>query len=175
MIHSFWTGVFWPYFQFAIFVVAIIYFAKKPIQSFLDSKRDDFRTKLSEAHESLILAERKIKQYEEQLASLTQHIENIEKQYKENTELEQKRILDEANANAESVLNDAKRAAHELIAQTQQGLKSEMFEIVLKEFEKQLSPERLSDIENQFRQNLIHSIPQALNSRDTNPKSDSIQ
>ncbi len=162
MIHSFWTSVFWPYFQFVVFILALVYLARKPIHGFLSSKRDEFRTKLSEAHEALTLAERKIQQYEAQISTLTQHIENIDKQYKQTTEIEQKRILDEANLASEAILADAKRTSLELISQTQSELKSEMYKLVLKEFEKQLTPERLTALEVHMRKDVVESIPQAL-------------
>lgn len=171
MIHSVWTSVFWPYFQFVVFVIALVWLARKPIHSFLESKRMEFRTKLSEAHEALVLAERKIKQYEAQLDSLTQQVQTIQDQYKQNTEIEQKRILDDANAMAEALINDAKRAAMELISKTQNELKQEMMTLVLKEFENKLSSERLAQLENNLRQEAIHSIPQALNTQSSHSSS----
>lgn len=161
MITSFWYSVFWPYFQFVVFVAFIIYFARKPINKSLESKRDEFRTKLSEAHEALTLAQRKIKKYEAQLESLTKDVEDIKKQHLQEATFEKEKILQEANSGAESILADAKRAAQELIMQSQQELKAEMFELALAEFKKQLTNERLSKIETTFQKEVAASIPAA--------------
>jgi len=168
MIQSFWTSVFWPYFQFAVFLAVIVYFAKKPMHKYLEAKRDDFRTKLSEAHEALTLAERKINQYESQIKQLEEQVKNIEKQYLQSTELEQKKILAEAEASADSILNDAKRTASELIAQTQRELKQEMYSAVLQEFNNKLTPERLAALEPRLKDEAISSIPKTLNTHNLN-------
>lgn len=162
MTASFWYGIFWPYFQFVIFIAFLIYFARKPVTSFLESKRDDFRTRLSEAQQALSVAEQKVQKYEALLNTLTNDVETIKERYLKEATLEKEKILNEANAAAESLVNDARRSANELILQSQKDLKEEIYRLALTEFKKQLTPERIKTIDKQLKNELIQSIPHSL-------------
>lgn len=162
MTASFWYGIFWPYFQFLIFIALLIYFARKPVINFLESNRDDFRTRLSEAQQALSIAEQKVQKYEGLMNSLAKDIETIKERYLKEADLEKEKILHEANAAAESLLVDARRAANELITQSQKDLKEEIYRLALAEFKKQLTPERIEKIDTQFKNELIQSVPHSL-------------
>ena len=93
---SFWYGVFWPYFQFVFFVAALIFFAKKPITAMLDKKRNDLRSSLSEAKESALLADRKIKEYEAKIASLEKEVSELKEQNLFDAKIERDKIMIDA-------------------------------------------------------------------------------
>lgn len=162
MTASFWYGIFWPYFQFIVFIIFLIYFARKPVISFLESRRDEFRTRLSEAQQALSLAEQKVKEYESLLGSLTKDIDAIKERYLKEAAFEKEKILKEANASAESLISDAKRAANELVVQSQKDLKEEIYRLALVEFKNQLTPDRITQINNKLKNELISSIPHSI-------------
>lgn len=162
MTASFWYGIFWPYFQFVVFIVLLIYFARKPVESFLESRRDDFRTRLSEAQQALSIAEQKVKKYEALMASLTKDIAEVKDRCLKEADIEKEKILKEANAAAESLINDARRAANELIFQSQNDLKNEIYKLALSEFQKQLTATRIQHIDHKLQDELIKSISHSL-------------
>lgn len=158
LIPSFWYSIFWPYFQFAVFIFAIVYFAKKPITNMLSSRRDDLRARLSEAHEAVEMANRKVSEYKEKMSSLQKELDELKKQNLLDAKIESERILSEAQKASESILKDSERAAKELIAQSKDEVKKELFSIALAEFEKRLTPESLSTLSNELKKDALNSI-----------------
>ncbi|WP_186646375.1 ATP synthase F0 subunit B [Fluviispira vulneris] len=151
-------GVFWPYFQFGVFVFALVYFAKKPITAMLEKRRDDFKAKLSEAKEAALLAERKIKEYESKIASLQNEINELKERNLFDAKIEREKILAEAAKVSEAILRDAERAAKELIHRSQEEIRQELFILALEEVEKRLSPEKLLSLDSKLKSETIEGI-----------------
>lgn len=158
LIKSFWYSIFWPYFQFAVFVVAIVYFAKKPITNMLSSRRDDLRARLSEAHQAVALAERKVKEYEAKVASLNQAIEELKQQNLFDAKIESEKIILEAQKISESLMRDSSRAAQELITQNKEQIRQELFSMAIEEFKKGLTPDYLSTLSKKLKEDVIDGI-----------------
>lgn len=155
---SFWYGVFWPYFQFVIYLAAIIFFAKKPIANMLDKNRTELRAKLSEAKEASLLAERKVKEYEAQIASLEEEISKLKEQSLFDAKIEREKILNDATKLSESILKDAQRAANEMITRTKEEIKHELFSLALNEVEKSLTAEQLHSLDAKLKSETIEGI-----------------
>jgi len=158
LIQSFWYSVFWPYFQFAVFIVAIVYFAKKPIENMLAGRREELRSRLSEAHEAVELANRKLLEYKKKISALQGEIEQFRTQQLQDAKIESARILEEARKASENLLKDSERTAKELIAQSQEKIKKELFSIALSEFEKRLTPESLKTLSVKFKEETLNKI-----------------
>jgi F0F1-type ATP synthase membrane subunit b/b' len=155
---SFWYSVFWPYFQFAIFVTALIFFAKKPITAMLDRNRNDLRSRLSEAKEAALLADRKIKEYEAKIASLEKEVSELKEQSLFDAKIERDKIMSDAAKASESILKDAERAARELITRSKEEIRQELFNLALHEVEKSLTPENLFTLDSKFKSETIDGI-----------------
>ncbi|KAB8030885.1 hypothetical protein [Fluviispira multicolorata] len=151
-------GVFWPYFQFAVFILALVYFAKKPITAMLEKRRDDFKAKLSEAKEAALLAERKIKEYESKIASLQNEINELKERNLFDAKIEREKILAEASKVSEAILRDADRAARELINRSREEIRQELFSIALEEVEKRLTSEKLLSLDSKLKSETIEGI-----------------
>jgi F-type H+-transporting ATPase subunit b len=158
LIPSFWYSIFWPYFQFLVFAIAIVYFAKKPIQDLLEQKRDDFRTKLSEAHEAVYLANKKVKEYEAKVASLESEINALHERNKEEAKLERERIIEDANKACTIILKDAERSAIELIHSSKEEIKKELFSMAMLEVEKRLTDENMLHLDKNLKQEALDNI-----------------
>lgn len=155
---SFWYGIFWPYFQFVVYLAAIVYFAKKPITNLLDKNRNDLRAKLSEAKEATLLAERKVKDYEAQIASLEQEVAKLKEQSLFDAKIERDKILSDAVKLSESILKDAERAAREMITRSKEEIRHELFSLALNEVEKSLTTEQLHTLEAKLKSETIEGI-----------------
>lgn len=158
LIQSFWYSIFWPYFQFAIFIVAIVYFAKKPIANMLSNRRDELRSRLSEAHEAVALADRKVHEYKIKINSLEKEITELKNQHLQDAKIESEKILLDAQKTSESILRDSERAAKELITQSKEEIRKELFSIALDEFEKRLTPEALLTLSKKLKDDALNSV-----------------
>jgi F-type H+-transporting ATPase subunit b len=158
LIQSFWYSIFWPYFQFAIFIAAIVYFAKKPIVNMLSNRRDDLRSRLSEAHEAVALADRKVHEYKSKINSLEKEITELKNQHLQDAKIESEKILLDAQKASESILRDSERAAKELITQSKEEIRKELFSIALDEFEKRLTPEALFTLSKKLKDDALDSV-----------------
>ena len=158
LIPSFWYSIFWPYFQFFIFVCVVFKFAKEPLKDVLEKRRDDFRAKLSEAHEAVYLADKRLKEYEAKIASLETEIQALKNRNLEDANLEKERILSEANKTSSIILKDAERIATELINASKEDIKKELFLIAIHEVEKRLNADKLLLLDNKFKNEAIDNI-----------------
>ena len=158
LMPSFWYGIFWPYFQFVIFIVAIVYFAKKPLKALLEKRRDDFRAKLSEAHEAVYLADKKVKEYEAKVASLESELNALRERNLEDARLERDRIIAEANKASVIILKDAERTAVELIHSSKEEIKKELFSLAIAEVEKRLTQDKFDVLDQKFKQEALDNI-----------------
>ena len=155
---SFWYSVFWPYFQFVVYIAAIIYFARKPIANMLDKNRNDLRSKLSEAKEATVLAERKVKEYEAKIASLEVEIAKLKEQSLFDAKIERDKILTDAAKLSETILKDAERAARELITKSKEKIRQELFNLALSEVENSLTSEQLQTLDAKLKSETIEGI-----------------
>ena len=158
LIPSFWYSVFWPYFQFLCFLVAIVYFAKKPIANLLEKQREDLKTRLSEAREAVTLAERKVVEYENKLSTLQKEILELKTQHLEDAKLEEEHILIEARKYSESILRDAERVSRELIMRSREEIRKDLYAVAIEEVEKRLTPEKLSLLDMKLKKETIDVV-----------------
>jgi F0F1-type ATP synthase membrane subunit b/b' len=158
LVPSFWYSIFWPYFQFIVFLIAAIYFARKPLKSLLVKRRDDFRAKLSEAQEAIYLANKKVKEYESKVSSLAAELNALKERNLEEARLEKDRIITEANKASALILKDAERTAAELINSSKEEIKKELFSLAILEVEKRLTPEKLAILDQKFKQEALNNI-----------------
>lgn len=155
---SFWYSVFWPYFQFVVYIAAIVYFARKPIANMLDKNRNDLRAKLSEAKEATVLAERKVKEYEAKIASLEVEIAKLKEQSLFDAKIERDKILTDAAKLSETILKDAERAARELITKSKEEITQELFNLALSEVENSLTSDQLQTLDAKLKSETIEGI-----------------
>ncbi|MES2613852.1 MAG: hypothetical protein V4591_00385 [Bdellovibrionota bacterium] len=158
LVPSFWYSIFWPYFQFAVFIIAAVYFGKKPIKAMLEKRRDDFRAKLSEAHEAVYLAAKRVKEYEAKVASLEDELRALKERNLEDARLERERIIAEANKASVIILKDAERTAVELINSSREEIKRELFLLAIIEVEKRMTQEKLAILDEKFKQEALENI-----------------
>lgn len=155
---KFWYGVFWPYFQFVFFIAVIAYFARKPIARMLDDRRNEFKARLSEAREALVLAERKMKEYESKIQMLAEEIETIKNQNLFDAHVEAQRILHEAQKTSDSILRDANRATQEIIYSHTDKIRQQMFALAMEEISKHIRADKMGSIEAKLKADAVSCI-----------------
>lgn len=155
---DFWYGVFWPYFQFAFFIAVIVYFAKKPITQMLDDRRNEFKARLSEAREALILADRKMKEYQSKIQLLADEIETLKNQNLFDANIEAQRILQEAQKTSDAILRDANRATQEIIYSNMEKIRQQMFALAMDEISKHIRTDKIGSIEAKLKADAVACI-----------------
>jgi F-type H+-transporting ATPase subunit b len=121
----------WYTLNFVLLVAVLIYFAKKPIQSFLADRRGQIQEQLKNATETLAAAERRHAELHRQLVDLDTDLQEIRERARERTESERDRILADATAAAERIEADAKAAVDREIERARDQLRHEASELAI--------------------------------------------
>jgi len=151
-------GIFWPYFQFTVFAAALVFLARKPITKMLDDRRDNLRTRLSEAREAMVLAQRKTQEYEEKLRNLQSELEALRHEFAEDGVKQRDKLISDAKATAQQIIRDGERVSQQLIVEGKTSLRKEIFEQVLVVLEEKLKGETLTQVDSALRQNALSSL-----------------
>ncbi len=151
-------GVFWPYFQFFVFVITLFYIANKPLRNFLEKKRDDFRSKLTEAQEALLVSNRVMDELNNKLKNIDFEISKVRETQLAITQMECEKIIFEAEKTAKSILEESKRAALDLIIRSQQEFKKEIVEKAFDQIYKELNSKNLSHLDKKLQNEIFESL-----------------
>lgn len=138
--------------NFVIFVGALVFFARKPIQSYFANRRTSIRAELEEASGLLQAAESRYADWQRKLIDLQQETERIRNDGIRHAEEDAAKIVADAQAAAERIHRDAeavveqelRRARGELRAEAA-ALATEMAERILRERLIDSDRERLLD------------------------------
>jgi F0F1-type ATP synthase membrane subunit b/b' len=162
--YDFWNGVLWPYYQFAIYLGVLIYFARKPIKNLLENKRDDYRAKLTEAtqaytnitleHEAI---KGKLSQIEEEISKLKEHtlrdLKNARHALEEQTRIHCESLMDEMRRTSNDKIQKA-------IGELKKTLVQESMDLTVEKINKE--EEMVSQINEKFRLSLINTTKNEL-------------
>lgn len=151
-------GIFWPYFQFLCFVAAMVFFGRKTMSAVLEGRRDALRTKLSEAKQAVVLAERKAKEYEDRMKNLQGEIDSLRSQYIDDGVKERNKIVADAQKLAATMVRDAERAANELVTKAREDLRKDLVTLAVDAVEKRLSGERAQALESKLKQEALQGV-----------------
>lgn len=155
---DFWSGVFFPYLQFFFFLTVLVLAGRKPVRALLEKKRDTLRTKLSEANEAVVMAQRKVHEFETKISSLQKEIDELRAQYINDGLRERMKIVSDAQKLSEQMLRDAERSARELISKSREELRKQLLEEAIEAFQRKLNPDRISLIERQLKAEALTGV-----------------
>ena len=105
------TDFIWRCFNFAVMVGILVYFVRKPIKNALAGRREGIAKALDEAEKAQTEAEAKFAEYDEKLNKAEAEIATIAADLKREGELERERIIAQAKISAETIRNEAEKAA----------------------------------------------------------------
>ena len=87
----------WKWINFIIFVFAIYKFLSKPAKEFLFTRSESIRILLSESKDSLLKAEKKLKDSEILLKGLEKEVEEIKRNVQKQNEIDKEKIASETD------------------------------------------------------------------------------
>jgi F-type H+-transporting ATPase subunit b len=136
------TSLFWDYFwkiiNFAILLVILLKFAKKPLQSFLRQRTELIEKTLKEARDAKELAQKALQEVEERFKTKEKEIEEILSASKRSGEEERERILEESNRLKEKIFEQAKVNIEFELKHAKEAIKAEAVELAMELAEKKL-------------------------------------
>lgn len=157
---EFWSGVFWPYFNFLIYAAGLWFFGRKLANNFLQKKRDTLRTQLSEARQAAHLAERRVQEYQDRVQSLESDLSKMREEYVTEGMRQRDELIAEARRLREQIVGDAERRAHEIVLSSREALKAELVSKALIFVEEQLQGDSLEAIDKRLHAQALENLRQ---------------
>ena len=118
-------GLLFPWINFVLLLAVLIYFARKPIQSFFGNRRTAIRKDLDDAAALKRRAEERYAQWQRKLVDLDRELEAIRTESRERAEAERASLLADARAAADRIRSDAANAVEHEVRRAQANLRAE--------------------------------------------------
>jgi F-type H+-transporting ATPase subunit b len=113
--HAAEESLLYPWINFALLIAVLVYFARKPVQSYFADRRTAIRKDLDEASAMKRRAEERYAQWQRRLADLDRELAEIRASAQQRAEAERTTLLADARAAADRIRSDAAVAVdHEL-------------------------------------------------------------
>lgn len=115
----------------AILIAALVYFARKPVQSYLATRRDTIAKNIASSEQLLKDAERKLGEWNEKAARLDADVAAILESTRKSAETEKARILVDAEATAARIRQNATGVALRELRAARETLRKEAAELAV--------------------------------------------
>lgn len=124
-------GLLWPTLNFALLLAVLIYFARKPVLTYLSNRRDAITGDIESAAQLLTEAERRLAEWSQKAANLDQQVASIRDATRRSAEAERDRILADARATAERIRQSAGAVAERELSQARETLRQEAADLAV--------------------------------------------
>ena len=114
--------------NFAILMGILVYFARKPVVEGIKGSIESVRTLINDAETSRKQAEVRMKEAEDRLAAVDQEMEALIQTARTESEVEKKRILEEAEGAVERLKKEARLSIQQELKKSQEILRKEVAE-----------------------------------------------
>jgi F-type H+-transporting ATPase subunit b len=121
-----WQGV-----NLALLLGVLVYFGRKPIQSYFADRRKEIQEGLDSSARVLEEAEARLSEWEGRLRSLDGEVDEIRSTTQRLAEAERQRILADARASAERVRRDAAAAVDQEVRRARTALREEASDLAV--------------------------------------------
>lgn len=133
-----WKDYMWKILNFAILVIILVKFAKKPLQDFLKKRAELIEKTLNEAKEAKEAALKALQEAEERLKTKDAEVAAIVAAAKKAGEQERDRIIEESGKLKEKILEQAKTNIEYELKHAKESIKAEAVELAMELAEKKL-------------------------------------
>ena len=135
-MHNAWLTVdTWKVLNFGLLAVGVFFIAKKPVAQFFSSRTKGIEEELGDLEQKKAEAEKKLAEYETRYRNLEQESKQIVEDYIKQGEEAKKRILAEAEAQADKLEDMAKRNIEQEFKAAKAELQQEIAERALEQAE----------------------------------------
>jgi F-type H+-transporting ATPase subunit b len=115
--------------NFAIMVGLLVWLLKKPVAQYFASRRETIQKTLADLEQKKAEAESQCAEYKAKLAALDKETEKIVAEYVEEGEAERRRIVEEAQKQADYIKQQAQLAISQEIRAARESLQEEIAEL----------------------------------------------
>ena len=135
-VHNAWKDIdTWKVLNFVLLVLGCFFIAKKPVAQFFSSRTKGIEEELTDLEQKKADAEKKLAEYEARFRNLEQESEMIVEDYIKQGEDAKKRILEEAEAQAEKLEGMAKRNIEQEFKAAKAALQQEVVDRAMEQAE----------------------------------------
>jgi F-type H+-transporting ATPase subunit b len=124
-------SMFWQVANVLLLLAVLIYFARKPVLTYLAGRRDTISKNLDGAAQLLAEAERRLAEWNQKAASLDQEVSAIRAATRRAAEAERDRILADAHATADRIRQSASAVAERELQQARESLRGEAADLAV--------------------------------------------
>jgi len=124
-------GLLYPTINFVLLLAVLVYFARKPIQTFFADRRTAIRKDLDEAAALERRARENYAQWQRRLVDLERELAKIRTSAQERAEAERASLLADARAAAERIRADAANAVEHELRRARAGLREEASQLAI--------------------------------------------
>jgi F0F1-type ATP synthase membrane subunit b/b' len=149
------SAVLLPYFNFAVFLVAFIYFFRKPLQKLAQSRRDSYLSASREAAAALNNARQTFDTVQKRLDSLEGELQDFKKQSDKVANQEALKITEETERFVSQLGAETTRLAAEAIETARQELRREIVNAAKKMTEAKIETDLKMDAKEALLKNRI--------------------
>ena len=121
----------WQTANVVLLVAVLIYFARKPVLTYLATRRDGIAKNLESAAQLLAESERRLADWNQKAASLDEQVSAIRDATRRAAESERDRILADARATADRIRQSASAVAERELSQARESLRREAADLAV--------------------------------------------
>ena len=116
-------GLFYKWFNFLVFLGLLFYFLKEPLKDFLGDRRENIKKDIDEVAKQKARVETKFQDYRKKLAEAHTEINQLQKEMRQEGELEKINLIKKAKSFAEKIRDDAAKVAEQELGRAKLTLK----------------------------------------------------
>ena len=116
-------GLFYKWFNFLVFLGLLFYFLKEPLKDFLGDRRENIKKEIDEVAKQKARVETKFQDYRKKLAEAHTEINQLQKEMRQEGELEKVNLIKKAKSFAEKIRDDAAKVAEQELGRAKLTLK----------------------------------------------------
>jgi F-type H+-transporting ATPase subunit b len=124
-------SLFWQVLNVALLLGVLIYFARKPVLSYLAERRDTIAKNLESSAQLLAEAERRLAEWTEKAANLDREVTSIRDATRRAAEAERDRIIADAQVTAERIRRSAGAVVERELQQARDALRREAADLAV--------------------------------------------
>jgi F-type H+-transporting ATPase subunit b len=124
-------SLFYPTLNILLLLAVLLYFARKPMQTFFADRRSVIETEIADAAELQRRAEQRYAQWHRKLVDLDEELETIRRTARERAEAERARILEDAQVSADRIRSDASLAIEQELRRAKERLREEAADLAV--------------------------------------------
>lgn len=156
------SGTHWRIFNFILFVGLLFFLLRKAVAEFWQNRAQTIVLDMEEASRARKEAGKKVFDLEARIARLDHEAQELVNAFREQGELEKKRIIEKATADALQLTEDAKRVMEQEVTKSKEQLKHQAIQLSVEIAERLLKEKLTATDQQKLRTDFLKHLEGAL-------------